>query len=290
MFEGRLSMPAIQNEYDDYSYIAIRRGTAKAAPRVADSKKRVSQTTRSLAKTRPTNVNTARMAAAKNANKESIRAVMRENSKTTNTRTATTKTTTQRKKSTTVATKKNNGVKKTTTTRNTTTQRKATHNLDVPNINRKTQTSKVTKPKEMSLKKAELMSSPKQKANQKTLKKDNVVKNTAAFLCAFSVLLLICYRSSVINESFQALAAVKEELEDTYVLNAQIESDIQTQTDLSKIETYAKYQLGMQKPKDSQIQRIYVKKEDKISTPIVIEEEESSFLDNLVDDLLKLID
>ena len=73
-------MPAIQNEYDDYSYIAMRRGTAKAAPRVADSKKRVSQTTRSAAKPRPTNVSTSRMAAAKNANKESIRAVMRDNS------------------------------------------------------------------------------------------------------------------------------------------------------------------------------------------------------------------
>ena len=121
-------------------------------------------------------------------------------------------------------------------------------------------------------------------------RKDIVLKNTAAFLCAFSVLLLICYRSSVINESFQALGALKEELEDTYVLNAQIEAEIQTQKDLSKIENYAKYQLGMQKPKESQIQRIYVKKEDKISTPIVIEEEENSFLENLVDDLLKLID
>lgn len=281
-------MPAIQNEYDDYSYIAMRRGTAKAAPRVADSKKRVSQTTRSTAKPRPTNVSTSRMAAAKNANKESIRAVMRENSKTTVNRTTGTKTATQRKKTTTT-TKKANNVQRATPTK-TTTKRKATHNLDVPNINKKTQTSKVAKPREMSLKKAELMNSPRQKANQKALKKDSVVRNTAAFLCAFSVLLLICYRSSVINESFQALGALKAELEDTYTLNAQIESDIQTQTDLSNIETYAKYQLGMQKPKESQIQRIYVEKEDRISTPIVIEEEEESFFENLMDDLLKLID
>ncbi len=281
-------MPAIQNEYDDYSYIAMRRGTAKAAPRVADSKKRVSQTTRSAAKPRPTNVSTSRMAAAKNANKESIRAVMRENSKPTVNRTTGTKTATQRKKTTTT-TKKANNVQRATTTR-TTTKRKATHNLDVPNINKKTQTSKVAKPREMSLKKAELMNSPRQKANQKALKKDSIVRNTAAFLCAFSVLLLICYRSSVINESFQALGALKAELEDTYTLNAQIESDIQTQTDLSNIETYAKYQLGMQKPKESQIQRIYVEKEDRISTPIVIEEEEESFFENLMDDLLKLID
>ena len=106
----------------------------------------------------------------------------------------------------------------------------------------------------------------------------------------FSILLLICYRSSLINESFQALGTLKGELEDVYVLNAQIESDIQTQTDLSNIETYAKYQLGMQKPKESQIQRIYVEKEDRITTPIVIEEEKTSFLDKLINDVLNLID
>ena len=48
-------MPAIQNEYDDYSYITMRRGTAKAAPRVADSKKRVSST-KATVRPKPTNV------------------------------------------------------------------------------------------------------------------------------------------------------------------------------------------------------------------------------------------
>ena len=265
MFEGRLSMPAIQNEYDDYSYIAMRRGTAKAAPRVADSKKRVSTTKKTTARPKATNVSPTRMAAAKNANKESIRAVMRDNSR---------------------VSQKSSVAKKTTTSAKTTTRKKTTHNLDVPNIKKKT----VAKPQELSLKKADMMKSPKQKANEKTLKKENVVKNTATFLCMFSVLLLICYRSSVINESFQALGTLKGDLEDVYVLNAQIESDIQTQTDLSNIETYAKYQLGMQKPKESQIQRIYVEKEDRITTPIVIEEEKNSFLDKLINDVLNLID
>ena len=99
-------MPAIQNEYDDYGYIAMRRGTAKAAPRVSDSKKRsaVKTTTRPTA----TKVNTARMAAAKNANRESIRTVMRENSKTVTTK----------------------NVAKSNT--KTTAKRRTTHNLDVP--------------------------------------------------------------------------------------------------------------------------------------------------------------
>lgn len=270
-------MPAIQNEYDDYSYIAMRRGTAKAAPRVADSKKRVSTTKKTTARPKATNVSTTRMAAAKNANKESIRAVMRDNSRVAPKTNVAKKTTTSAKTTTKART-----VNKTANM----TRKKTTHNLDVPNIKKKT----VTKPQELSLKKADMMKSPKQKANEKTLKKESVVKNTATFLCMFSVLLLICYRSSVINESFQALGVLKGDLEDVYVLNAQIESDIQTQTDLSNIETYAKYQLGMQKPKESQIQRIYVEKEDGITTPIVIEEEENTFLNRLIDDILKLID
>lgn len=265
-------MPAIQNEYDDYGYIAMRRGTAKAAPRLADSKKRVTQTKKNV-KPRATTVNTSKIAATKKANKESIRMVMRENSRT---ETKATSTKTSRKT-----------VQSATKTKSNASKRKATHNLDVPNIKKK---SASTKPQEISLKKAEMMKSPKQKANVKTLKKENILTNTALFLCMFSALLLVCYRSSLINESFQALGTLKNELDDVYTLNAQIESDIQTQTDLSNIETYAKYQLGMQKPKESQIQRIYVEKEDRISTPIVIDEEEDSFWDNLINDFLNLID
>ncbi len=265
-------MPAIQNEYDDYGYIAMRRGTASAAPRLANSKKTTSQRRKNV-KPKATKVSTSKIAATKRANKESIRVVMRDNSKA---ELKTTSAKTNRKTTTNVSRAKT-----------TTTKRKATHNLDVPNIKKKNVSAK---PQEISLKKAEMMKSPKQKANEKTLKKENVLKNTAVFLCIFSALLLVCYRSSLINESFQALGTLKNELDDVYTLNAQIESDIQTQTDLSNIETYAKYQLGMQKPKESQIQKIYVEKEDRISTPIIVEEEEDSFWDNLINDFLNLID
>lgn len=269
-------MPAIQNEYDDYGYIAMRRGTAKAAPRVSDSKKR--STVKSTTRPTATKVNTARMAAAKNANKESIRAVMRDNSRTV------TSESTRRKTSV-----KSNVNARTKTVSKKTTTRKSTHNLAVPNsVNKR----RISKPEEISLKKAEFMKSPKQKAkvNANTLKKENILKNTATFLCVFSVLFLICYRSSVINESFRDLNSLKAALVNANTVNAQIESDIQTQTDISSIESYAKYQLGMQKPKDSQVQRVVVEKEDKISTPVVIEEEENSFWDNLVNDVLNILD
>ena len=116
-------MPAIQNEYDDYGYIAMRRGTAKAAPRISDSKKR--STVRSTTKPTATKVNTARMAAAKNANKESIRAVMRDNSKTMASESTRKKTST-----------KGNIDARTKT--KTSAKRRVSHNLDVPNsVNKK---------------------------------------------------------------------------------------------------------------------------------------------------------
>lgn len=275
-------MPAIQNEYDDYSYIAMRRGTAKAAPRVADSKKRVSTTNKTVKKSaakttvRPkaTNVSPARMAAAKNANKESVRAVMRDNSR------VATKTTSVKKTSVTKAKTATRTVSKSTMTK-----RKATHNLDVPNVKKKVS----SKPQELSLKKADMMKSPKQKANTKTLKKENVVKNTAMFLCMFSMLLLICYRYSVINESFQALGKLEAEVDAVEMLNLQLESDLQ-KINHEEMEIRAISQ-GMQKPTESQIQRIYIPKEDRITTPFSFEEENvSSLWDTVVDYVLKWID
>ena len=62
-------------------------------------------------------------------------------------------------------------------------------------------------------------------------------------------------------------------------------------TDLAYIENYAKYQLGMQKPKESQIQKVSVGKQDKILLPIEIkEEEEKSGLDALLEKALELFD
>ena len=60
---------------------------------------------------------------------------------------------------------------------------------------------------------------------------------------------------------------------------------------MNYIEKYAKYQLGMQRPTDNQIVRINYAKQDKISTPVVIEEtKELGFFEKLFNDLLNLVD
>ena len=300
-------MPAVQYDYDGYDYIVRKNSTAKKAnvstPKNSSSsrgyapqgtrtssaqrttttratssrnvtsrtsamrstataknstRQTATKTTASTKKVAATKSN-SKVEAVRNANRASVRAIMAENGGTT-----------AKRKSTT-----------------TTVRRKASNkNLEVPSMLK----TKAAKPKEMSLKHAEKVTAPKNKVKSVEKKKENVLKTLAFSMCAFSILFLICYRSSAINESFNALSTIKSELDTANTLNAQLESDIETQTDLSNIETYAKYQLGMQKPKDSQIKRIVVTKEDKISTPVVIESEESSFLSNLWHDIVNILD
>ncbi len=169
-----------------------------------------------------------------------------------------------------------------------TTQRKATSNvrkkehvnIDIPIATKKK--INVEKPKEMKLTK------PKAKAKAKVIAtKKGILLGTV--IVAF--LFLICMRYTEINEKFNEVNALEKGLASAKALNQQLNANIESKTDLGYIEKYAKYQLGMQKPKESQIVRIAYEKRDKISTPIIIDEEEdSSFLSRLFNDLRNLID
>lgn len=266
-------MPALQQyDYDYYEYASSRRGVANAAPRVSMPKdssitRRTSasntQTRRSTA-TGTRNVTTSKTTTTKRTSQSTTRNNIEIKTKTTRDVTR-------------------NSIRAVTRTENVGVERKkpSSKNIQVSNAGVK---RNIAKPKELSLKNAKVMAKPKVEEKQ------NVFKTIAFSFFAFSILFLICYRSALINESFNELGNMKNKLEDTKTLNAQLESDIQTQTDLSYIETYAKYQLGMQKPKESQIRKIVVEKEDKISTPVTIEKEEKTFFDNLINDIVNILD
>ncbi|MBR3888590.1 MAG: hypothetical protein IKJ32_05780 [Clostridia bacterium] len=296
-------MPAVQYDYDGYDYIVKKRNTATRS--TGTSAKKTSSTSsrgyapnssakRSSAKATASRTTTVR---ATSTRATTARATT---NRTTSTRTASARpaTRTTAKKATTVEAVKSanrasvraimaeNG-KSTTKKKATTTRRKTTNkNLEVPEMLK----AKAAKPKEMSLKHADKMVAPKKKAKTVAKKKESVLKTMALSMFAFSMLFLICYRSSAINESFNALGNIKSDLEDANTVNAQLASDIETQTDISAIETYAKYQLGMQKPKDSQIKKIVIDKEDKISTPVVIEAEDNSTFSRFLHDIKNLLD
>ncbi len=168
---------------------------------------------------------------------------------------------------------------------NTNARKKINHDaIDVPIIVQKKVA--LEKPDEMKLTKPKTDSKAKSKAKVEGLKKKIIV---GAFLIA--TLFMICARYAQINEKFNNVNSLEKKLASAQALNEQITSEIESKTDLNYIEKYAKYQLGMQKPKDSQIVKIAYDKQDKISTPVVIEEEkEESFLEKLLNDLRNLID
>lgn len=96
----------------------------------------------------------------------------------------------------------------------------------------------------------------KQSKKMQAVNKKNNVAQMAFILTGFAMSMIIIYRFNVINEKNLKTQALKKELEqvDSTLVSAQIE--VEQNTDLNKIEAYAKQQLGMQKPGKNQT--IYV--------------------------------
>lgn len=167
------------------------------------------------------------------------------------------------------------------TNRTTVTKSRTKYDIDIPVMVKKK--VEIQKPKEMKLTK------PKSKAVAR--KKEGIKRTVFSSIVAISAFFLICVRYAEINEKFNQVNSLEKDLNSAVALNQQLTSDIESKTDLSYIEKYAKYQLGMQKPDDSQVVRIAYDKQDKISSPIVIEEEkEEDFISKLINDLKNLID
>lgn len=262
-------MPALKEEYDYYEYASRRRqGTVKnTVPHsavhktITSSKSNVKTSSKSnYSKNNFThNVNTKNLktTTTRDITKNAIRAATRDDSFI--------------------------GTKKTPTSVKKQTSKKTS--LDPVVFNKKTT---VKKPQEITLKRPVSSVKTKNLAKQKARVKE-MFRNIVTALFVFGMLFLICYRYSTINEAFNNLNDVKNELKNKNTVNAQIESNIKQNTDLSYIENYAKYQLGMQKPKDSQIQKVSVKKQDKILLPVEIKEdvEEKGFFEKIIEKVVK---
>jgi cell division protein FtsL len=119
----------------------------------------------------------------------------------------------------------------------------------------------------------EAIEAKKQARKEASLRILQNIKRVFLFAAAACIALFICYRYSIINEKFNSVEKAKKELLNAQTINEQLQAEIDRDTDISYIENYAKYQLGMQKPQDSQIMYINVSKQDKIFTPLVVEED-----------------
>ena len=191
-----------------------------------------------------------------------------------------------RKQTTVAPTKRLTAAKKTTTKSNATKKntqqgvKRKKHDIDIPI---KTSSKIVNKPQEMTLRK------PKVKKATQTLK-DALVK-TFGVIVFFAIAFVICYIYSLINEEFIALKNVKKEYTNMQTVNEQIEADIESKTDLTYIENYAKYQLGMQKPSESQKRYINIEREDKILTPVSIDDNsQKNWFEILCEEATKILE
>ena len=92
--------------------------------------------------------------------------------------------------------------------------------------------------------------------NKKAVKVRNNVSMVAFILTGFAMAMIIIYRYNVINEKNLKSQALKKELEQVDASLASAQMEVEQNTDLNKIEAYAKQQLGMQKPGKNQT--IYV--------------------------------
>ena len=131
--------------------------------------------------------------------------------------------------------------------------------------------------------------------SQKRARREIVIRrigNIFWFGITAAISLFIVYRFSLINEKFNEVEKAKKRLANSITINEQIQADIDSQTDISYIENYAKYQLGMQKPQESQIVYVNNEKKDKIFTPIKIDSEvhERTWFDEVVENVASIFE
>lgn len=250
-------MPLASYDYDYYEYTNGRR-VNKTSYSAAPAKRATTttQTRKTTSNVSAQKRNVASSATRKNTSKTPVKKTTTGNTKRVSTKTATTK----KKVEQTVKPRK--------------------HNIDIPLT---TSSKIVNKPKEMTLKK------PKIKKSTADLK--DAITKIFCVVIFFAIASVICYRYSLINEQFIELKDIKKEYATIQNVNEQIEADIESKTDLTYIENYAKYQLGMQKPSDSQMRYVNIENKDKIITPITIEEDiEKGWFESVCDEIRKILD
>lgn len=125
------------------------------------------------------------------------------------------------------------------------------------------------------------------KAEKRNKKLEEVVfkgKVLTLILVAFSMLFIIIYRNSQINESFNKIQKLKAQVTSLQKENDQLEIAIQNSENINNIEKAAKEQLGMQKLSSKQTFYITLPKKDYVEPKgeEIIIEEETGFINNII--------
>ena len=145
----------------------------------------------------------------------------------------------------------------------------------------KPQKNPYAKKKSSTLKKQKEQPKPK-------LKLKSHVKAVMYIAMVFSVLFVISYRNSLINESFSRNEKLKQTLAVTQKENEQLQVNIENSLNLTNIEKIARERLGMRKLDSTQKVYVSLPKKDYVepaAQEVIIEEEET----NIFQKIIKLI-
>ena len=126
---------------------------------------------------------------------------------------------------------------------------------------------------------------PRQKIELSKEQKERQRKVTLVVVGIFILLLTISYRNSQINEKFNEVQDLKQQLASLEKENQQLEVTIQNSLNLNNIEKQAKEKLGMQKLTNKQTVYVTLPKKDYIepATEEVIKKEEKTWFQQFVD-------
>ena len=126
---------------------------------------------------------------------------------------------------------------------------------------------------------------PRQKVELSKEQKKRQKNLTLVVVGIFILLLTISYRNSQINEKFNEVQDLKEQLASLEKENQQLEVTIQNSLNLNNIEKQAKEKLGMQKLTNKQTVYVTLPKKDYIepATEEVIKKEEKNWFQQFVD-------
>ena len=103
---------------------------------------------------------------------------------------------------------------------------------------------------------------PRQEVKISKEQKKKQLKITLAVIAIFGLLLTISYRNSQINEEFNKMQNLKQELTSVQKENEQLKVSIENGLNLNNIEKLAKEKLGMQKLTNKQTVYVSLPKKD----------------------------
>lgn len=110
-------------------------------------------------------------------------------------------------------------------------------------------------------------------------------------VAGFIMLFTICYRNSLINESYTNKENLKTQLAEVQKENEQLKVNIESSLNLNSIEKTAREQLGMKKLTNDQKVYVNLQKKDYVESAIdeIAIEKNNSLIERILNELTKII-